>query len=666
MKKKKNKTAQRKPILRPARKAAKVAPAKQRRKRAAKRNLDLPRLRALLSLRKLSRIVQSDVMTDGRVPEAFNISTHRPATLGATISLPQEQLLAAFRDILSGKQPAPLKDESGAQLDATIAFQKNGTADIRVGDATFAFTYAALLNPTPARRIEYLDAYIKEHTFATVNVAALRAKVSQPGFSDDEFLSVVEILLTAQESFVQRVRSTVAARDLNSEDLLPTDVRYWDNLIAPWRGSSSLEEFLAMERSTELIALLAGNSTRALRAAALSFCAPGLVPIEEMKNVSDEARLEALEGMTSTPDHFGLVGSFEICASLDVTPEVEATGVKLLDALLDIGRLQNRCLFYAAIFVMAVGRLAEHSEMRKRPAFWRRITAAAHASLVLRAGVSENAEGVFKWTMQHFGKTFLLSVLLEMDSQPRWKPDWLTAKHLVADVVGRVEQAINKIPEAQRPKAWTDRATAARDWITAQHLQLFCILPAIGESARRNMPSEEETLFFKSAYQEFTAVPTIERLLACGAGFFTVGVTNEIVQACRILVERLQKDGLRWADDNVQFAIQVLAFVAMQSRDAQLADLVAEFCIGKINEVPEDGATLEIVCRLLECASAELDREQANKALSGRIESVAFTAPVQLLPDLCDTILRLQSLDPRLAPELGKAMAAARLGQGAI
>src|ERR1700747_855412 len=45
---------------------------------------------------------------------------------------------------------------------------------------------------------------LKEHTFATVNVEALRAKVSQPGFSDAEFLSVVEILLTAQESFVQR------------------------------------------------------------------------------------------------------------------------------------------------------------------------------------------------------------------------------------------------------------------------------------------------------------------------------------------------------------------------------------------------------------------------------------------------------------------------------
>jgi hypothetical protein len=605
-------------------------------------------------------------MADRRIPEAFNISTHRPAKLGSSISLHQEQMLAAFRDVLAGKKPRPLKNDEGVRLDATITVQKDGAARIQIGNAIFSFSYAGLLSPTPAQRIEYLEAYLKGHTLATVHAESLRNSVSKSEFSDEDFLSAVELLSTAQEVFVQNVRATVAARDLNSGDLLPSDVRHWDNLIAPWRGSESLVEFLNAERSTELDALLAGDLTRALRAIALSFCAPGLVPMEAFRNISDEARLKALNGISSTQDHFGLVGSFELCASVDLTPEVEAVGVKLLDALLNIDRLNNCCLFYAAIFSMAVGRLAEHSELQKKPAFWRRIVAAAHASLVLRACISDNAEGVFEWTMQNFGKTFLLSILLEMDAEPRWKPDWLSGKHLIADAIGRVEQAINKIPEAQRPKEWSDRVATAREWITAQHLDLFCILPALGESSRRKMPSEEDTLIFKSAYQEFAAEPTIQSLLACGAGFFTVGVTTEIVRACRLLIEKLQKDGSRWTDDGLQFAIQVLAFVAVQSRDTQLAELVAEFCMGKIQEIPEDEGTLELICRLLESASADSDRERAIKVLARRIENLAFLAPAKSLPDLADTILRLQALDPRLAPGLGKALAAARLGQGAL
>src|SRR5262245_59387987 len=64
--------------------------------------IDLPRLRALFSLRKLSNPPQSDVMSDGSITGRYNIPTHRPAHLGAKISLDQAPLLAAFRTLLSG------------------------------------------------------------------------------------------------------------------------------------------------------------------------------------------------------------------------------------------------------------------------------------------------------------------------------------------------------------------------------------------------------------------------------------------------------------------------------------------------------------------------------------------------------------------------------------
>jgi hypothetical protein len=596
----------------------------------------------------------------------FNIPTHRSASLGPHTTLHQEQLLARFRDLLAGKKPRALKDDNGVKIDAAIDFQKNGTANVAIDGMVFGFTFAGLLSPTAAERLKYLDSYLKSYTLAAEIADSLREKVSFEPFSDEEFLSTVEILHTAQESFVQNTRATVAVRELTTADLFPANMRYWDNLIAPWQNSGSLVEFIGAERSKELSILLSGNVMRALQAISLSFCARALVPIEEIKSIPKEELLQALDRLASLPDHFGLTGVFEICASLDLDEAVEVVGIKLLDALSDMDRLENRCTFYGAIFSMAAARLAEHSALGRKPAFWRRITAAAHASLVLRACGSEDAESVFKWAKQNFGKTFLLSVLLEMNEEPRWKPDWVTAKHLVADVVGRVEQAVNKIPEAQRPKAWSDRLATAREWVSVRGLGLFSILPAIGESARQSMISTDQTLIFEARYREFADNPSVDSLLACGSGLFTVGVTDDIVRACHGLIEQLQKDGARSMDENVQFAVQVLAFVAVQSRDTKLADLVADFCVGKVGELPDDGSTLEIVCRLVECASADTARQQALNALARRLEGVAFLAPVQSLVDLRDTILRLQALDPRLAPELGKAMAATRLGQNAI
>lgn len=505
-------------------------------------------------------------------------------------------------------------------------------------------------------------AYLKDFTVSTRHAAALRATVRKTKFSEDDFLSVVSDLQFSHENFVQNLRSIAKSRDLNSGDLLPADLDYWDNLVGPLDASDSLPAFLANERQRELNSLLAGHIARALHATSLSFCAPSLVPIENFRKLPKDDLLKALESLTTLPDHFGLTGFFEICAALELDERVEALGTKLLDALFEMESLESRCTFYSAVFAMTLARLAEHTTLRNKPAFWRRITAAANASLVLRACGSDNAQGVFKFVMRNYGKTFLLSVLLETDREPRWRPDWVTSNHLIADALGRAEHAIKKIPEAKRPKAWTERLAAARKWVSERHLDFFSVIPAIGESARRKPPTNKEISLFKPVFDAFVSDPTINGLLGCGGGIFTIGATPDLVRACRTLIERFQKNDVKWTDENVQYAIQVLSFVAVLSRDTKLADLIADYCVGKVRDNQDDDATLEIVARLIECASADTNRAQASQSLARRLEGVAFLAPVKALPDLCDTILRLQALDTGLAPQLSRALSASRLG----
>ena len=86
----------------------------------------------------------------------------------------------------------------------------------------------------------------------------------------------------------------------------------------------------------------------------------------------------------------------------------------------------------------------------------------------------------------------------------------------------------------------------------------------------------------------------------------------------------------------------------------------------KVRELPVDRYTLDIVCRLVECASANSDRNQAMVALAGRLENVAFLAPSQALNDLHNSLRHLQL--PRqsaIFELLGRAVAAARLGRRA-
>ena len=405
-----------------------------------------------------------------------------------------------------------MTDENDKPLDVLITFDSTGRAQVKVKGGNYGFDYAGLLTSDRKQRIKYLDGYLRGRTLAKQHSDQLRSKVQAATLSDDEFLSIIEVLSTTPESFVRTVRAKVATRDLTNSDILPDDLKYWDNLIAPWSQSGSLDEFLADECKSERARLIRDNRARAFDTISLSFCAPALVPIDAFKDLSPDELLQMLERAAWLPDHFGVTGAFEICADgLARDSRLESVGLKLLDQLFsDMDQLKSRCAFYGGVFTLALARLAQHQTLSQKPPFWRRVTASAHASLVIRACGSDNADKFFKWAIEHSGKPFLFSVLLEGDREPRWRPEWLTTRHLVADAFGRVDAAVTKIPEEGRPKAWLERIDKAREWIVAQGVELFCILPAIGESARRKLVTEDDTFGFKKLFQKLTDEPNVK------------------------------------------------------------------------------------------------------------------------------------------------------------
>jgi hypothetical protein len=607
--------------------------------------------------------LSSDVIADGIIATKFKIPTHKPANLGTGISLRQYKLLNAFRDVLAGKRVTFIVDENDKRLPAKVSIAENGTAQIVVNEKGFAFAYAGLLSPNMKARRAYLDRYLKERTLAGVYADRLRSLVSKPRMTDEDFLAAVGILSGSPESFVQSIRAKVTSRDLSNADLLPEDERHWDNLVAPWRDSKTLDEFLRVEVEEELVRAFRENPVRAFFAASLWYCAPGLISFDKIKALPADTILDIVERASSLPDHFAVAGAFEVCADRLLTDaRFEAAGTRLLDQLLgDMAQLKERCTFFAAIFTLTVARLAQHQHFRRKPAFWRRITAAANASLVTRACGTNNAERLFKWAVDQSGKPYVFTTLLEEVSEARWKPEWLSGNHLVADAFGRIDTALKNIPEAFRPAEWVARMKKARKWIAEKHFELFSILPAIGESARRNQPGLDETYAFREAFRKLCDESTVHALIDCTPGIYVLGVPKEAAAACQVVVAHLQKTSARLTDKNTKFALQLLSYVAVLAQDESLADSVAQFAIEKVRELKDDDSTLEIVCRLIECSSAYADRVKAAERLARRLEAVSLLAKPSASIDLRDSLSHLKLLDALLSERLGRALAVARL-----
>jgi len=615
----------------------------------------------------MSGPVQSDVLNDGTVAAKFNIPTSRPANLGSKVRLSQDDLLTAFRQVLSGKKVTRLKDAKGKSLPVKITILESGTAQILIDGQGFGFSYVGLLAPRLKERSKYLEGYLKNNSLVQVYAGELRAMIKTE-LSNDEFLKMTETLLTSQEAFVQSVRAKANSNNVTTGDILPDQLRHWDNLIAPIDTSKTLADFVSHELASERAALFSKDPMLAFYATSISFCAPGLVPLEAFRKLPADTVLQILERAAQVPDHFGLCSAFEICADWYARDKrFEAVGARLLDRLLgNIEQLKERCTYFSAAFLMTHARLAQHEVLRQKPAFWRRIAAAANASLVVRACGFQEAESMHKFAVERFGKSFFLSAYLETANEARWKPEWLSANHLVADAFGRVNTAFVKLAEAKRPTEWQSRIAKAYQWIQDNNLEIHAHMPAIGESARRTTPPKmKDTAIFRKAYEEFCKEPSVDSLLMCGPGFFTVGVPTTMLKPCHELAAQLHKDSPRWDDSHTQFVLQLLSYVALQARDVPLADSIADFVVEKARDLKDGDPTIEMVARLIECANANTNRVVKMDALVRRLEAFAYLAPSSAMFDLHDTYKQLEVFDNDFPRKLAKATAAARLGQKA-
>jgi hypothetical protein len=113
----------------------------------------------------------------------------------------------------------------------------------------------------------------------------------------------------------------------------------------------------------------------------------------------------------------------------------------------------------------------------------------------------------------------------------------------------------------------------------------------------------------------------------------------------------------------MQQVISVASHIAAETSDPELADAITDTCIAKVVAATELQAATEAMFRLVECAAACQSRPAAAPKLAERLERLAFVLPTaEMCKRLASLLGCLKTIQPELAPLLGRALAAANLG----
>jgi hypothetical protein len=624
------------------------------------------RAQALLALKCLSPALASDVLADGAIVRRFGFSLIRPTQLSDDLTVKSDTLLNAFRAAADGTAIPPVVDANDAPLNATVRIDAKGIGIVEAGGKGWSFAYAALLSSDAAARRKALDAALAANTINTRDIAALQSVIANPTFSNDDFFSVIGVLNSSLETFSGVLRKKLSrGGKVGADDLLPDDLRHWDHLTAPLGTSASLAEFIDNELAHERRARL--SQAAGFASVSLTFAAPLLVPRDYLAGLDADRLLGMLESSVYFDDPFGLASSLQICADRAEDSRFVELGDQFLDRLLeDKQSLKNACGIFAAAFVLATARLATHEVLRHRPVFWRRLAAASHAALIIRTcGVSDVGDKeLLAWAIRVFGPEYMMSVYNEMSVEPQWRPEWIDSRYLMADVFGRIYAAFAGLAEAAAPESWKRRIEAAKKWAEDEHLDFIMDWPAVLEGAprpKRELPPEHAKIL-KDAAQLIVGKPSIDNLLRITGIVNALGVPDGIGPTLLRVVVALRREAGTMDRHALNATVSVIAQIAALTKDAALAEATAEASMEFALSFADDWTMQHLVYRLVECSSADPDREKALAALAERLRALAFRLPASNGMAGLGTLLEsVQKVVPALAPALGGAVAAAKL-----
>lgn len=632
-------------------------------------NLDperLAKLQIVFALQRLSPGLQSDVLADLSIAESADLEVSHPVSFRDGVVVNRDDLFEAFRRAAAGDEVKAIVDRDGVEHDRTVTIEGTdgfvSSKQLRV-----RFPAAALLASSRDARQSFARTSLSAHTLTEHRRTLFQHLVDKDDMSNEDFVAATSILAGAPENFADQLREKAKSGSMAQADFIPTHVSHWENLTAACVTSQNLPSFFATEFAAERAARIAHNQQAAIDILSTAFASPEAVPLDLFQTINDDIMVEAITRIVGYVDPMAQSGLFAVCADHVARDDrYRSLGLLVLDRLLgEPVRLQAELTTFAAAFVFATRYLAQHETLQRQPVFWRRLAASAHASLVTRV-LGGNDDALLKWAIQRSGRAYYLSVLLDANQEPRWRPDWIAPDYLAADLFGRAKNAVDRLGDSA-PAEWQKRIEAASRWIEQDCVPLAHAYPAIlqGRFTTAIEKPPVDTPVGK-VFQALLDSPSVEAFLRLIAVIYAFGLHPDAHGAVLSVVQALRTIENDTPDDHAQIALELASFVAACNKDSKLADASALVAIERYAGTSDEDQLMPIVATIVLASAALADRSEARIWLARRLENLAFVSNQALLPGVLDMLRTLRSLDSELSAVLGRAFATARLGQGGL
>jgi len=450
-------------------------------------------LRALVAqlVENLPPSLKRTIISSREFQNRYNISTTAKISLGdGGITFSRTDFYNAVRRIYDNPDSPPqLTSDEGTFYSVSLQ-EDTGARHVTLASDQRTIKLPAFwfLSPNAADRLGGFDAEANKRHLVDPEILEWRERLAKAPLEDDDVDELHEELQLNPGEISEAISSEIAAGKSHIRILVPPKPSYYERLVGPLKDSRDLPSFVDRTAKERLRNLLDWNHSEGLKLALL-MCPQSLLSASiEAEQIPESIVIETFKWLEEYGDRFSQVAGIELgLRLLPRFPEIEPILHEMVANLLedDPNDSVGRLTLSANLAVFTDGELARLGILRNAPPYYRRLAALAQASLIERELIAVDVDkaAIGDWSRDGRGQCFFLQSLIDLRTEPRWLPDFMSSEQLRYEFLGRISAAAVANCESIRSKEFQELLNGdTPNSVKAQLVVPFAFLPGPLES----------------------------------------------------------------------------------------------------------------------------------------------------------------------------------------
>ena len=407
---------------------------------------------SMTALGLLPDTVRQTVYQDRKFCAEIGISTTNIISLGESgLKFDRKALFEAVRSSFQSGAEVSISDESGEEFEVSVSSDEGEDVAFAVILHSHGAKKARLidfypLSPNPGERLSGFLKTAEAHYFTSSFFNRWQSILEKRPLKDEEFAEFQSGTSNAQTNVYLNIKSAIQKGSTHSEELLPADDAYYENLIGEYQNGTKIAEFVSSTLKPKIAELLSWDEVRGLRLA-LSLGAHSVTYLQfERDHISPKTFSSIIEDLVSSGDLLSKITAAELSISMvGEHPELSDEVRRLVSSIVTHDKNapvdHNEC--FSSFFIFSYAEMCRRNILSGYPVFYRRWAALAHAAMLVRIVLDCQVDPAdfSKWCHEQFLGPFSLQVLVDMRAEPRWHPDLVDAKQFGQEAIGRLRIA---------------------------------------------------------------------------------------------------------------------------------------------------------------------------------------------------------------------------------